>query len=869
MKLRGFVDVVVRDAVSGAVKRTHHQENLVPDATLFGFLYDFANPLLGGKQIALSTTNVAPSRTNSTMTNVVAVGSVPFGGISPTANFAANPPYLQIQNRIDAIGVARTFYQIGLVSYGANSQLNYITTQTYAYLLLSVPLTQGPDEILDIFYRIQFLKTGLSGLNPRFMTDMLQTQLENNFNSFFPNLTFTSPLPQEKPDMPWIDPLAAAFDLVLNSDRNGGTLTWNYAGFLYDFYKFKRQRSYDLGDYIGVIFNSLQHGISRISTAYAWDSLPLPSSPFQTMFTHGPNAYLPFLDTLNLATGSGKPTLSGNWVEGWPQMWRIELTSTGAIGTATYKFSRRYHMGFNGNAYSDRIVHNPFYSTTAQPFVGAHGFAPGPKEVPRHSERKLVHYDATGVSLVDLLNGDYINWDATTLNPDSTVGAPRWDLPATTIGQVASDGTFIWVACRATGLYKLNPANRTVTLITANPTYGVGVGQGGLVWAATSAGLFNSNDWSTPVSFTYTGISDSWTSVLFLRVDPNTSTQRMGFATPTRLVWFSNTTAPTSGPTYGASALRGPWNIAVSTEGRWGIASNGTLTAPNDVCDVGFCQWGGTSANPIINYYLGGVDGTIVYSNGTVRAQKGVVGFLGEYLLNYVNLVDPTTGFSVSGTPIQGQWNNSNYDLLDFWTPLVGGLVCTGKLVWHGTPNSDPLTWETYGWTGSDWSRSSTNSKATHTETFPLVAGVNIAFASGVVAPDFSTGDFYTQGICKGLWKDNATTISFAFSHYCKPVVFDLPFSGTVPSAAPYTYVFPAAPLGSAPNANWLRLETEAVQTIRVNLGGVPVSTVYTNGETPGQNEVSINGVTGLFTFNPASAGRAISGTASYIYNPT
>lgn len=161
MRIEGNVEIRRVNAITGEIVEVIKQKNLIPANSLLGVLENNSNPnYFGSRRISISTSTTTPTILNSTLTNIIATGYIPSGVTSPTWNPNIDPPFGQIQNRIDFTGTARTFNSVGLTDLGSNNNQANLSTTTYAYLKLDTVCTQGATEFLDIFYRIQFTNAG-------------------------------------------------------------------------------------------------------------------------------------------------------------------------------------------------------------------------------------------------------------------------------------------------------------------------------------------------------------------------------------------------------------------------------------------------------------------------------------------------------------------------------------------------------------------------------------------------------------------------------------------------------------------------------------------------------------------------------------
>jgi hypothetical protein len=545
MQIKGSCEIHVVDSRTKKVKQVIKQNNLILNHTLLSVLGWDARGMnsYNGANISISTSTTPPTPNSSSLANIVATGYVP-SGVSNThgkAGFSwypnTSPPYAQIQNRIDFTGTARTFNSVGLTNVGSGNNQN-TTGTAFAYLVLDTPCTQGAYDYLDIFYRIQFFSLG-QGFVPQAILDFATgfMPVDGRFHFFIGHL-YASLCKMPANNHPYINPYYGE-GTGSYSGYTGSGITgfgWSSGTRVDSHFKFKMALNYDLNTNNGLIFNMMLQGTREDGFGpYSMTSFQPPASPFQNLFSHSADATVPFFDSLKLASGNGKIYTSGTWLNKWPEFYKFTIIAGGATGIATYKWSVRRHLGFNGNTYSDRIINVPFRNWNAVPAVGVHGWRDENNDVLRYSATQVVQYDDTGVTLLDLLDGSYKNWDSTTIPA----------LPVTQARQCATDGSKIYVGCRNTGLWVIDVAANTVSNLFSVGCYGVDVGRGNVVYTLIAGGLYRSSDWSTPLNFTYAGITDgNWNRVYFLKADPEHVEDRLAIvmqpatASNRRVVWY-------------------------------------------------------------------------------------------------------------------------------------------------------------------------------------------------------------------------------------------------------------------------------------------------------------------------------------------
>lgn len=856
MKLSGKIRIEFHDEYGNQTQEPVEETNLIFNQTFVSILGATPSQLFSDAYIAISSTPTPPDFNTPTITNILATGSVPDGIISPIWYESVTPNFGEIQNRIAAPTTPRTFYTVGL------SRNNFGSRQDLTASLLTIPCTQNAFEVLTIYYRIEVVNSAGERLTSRFVRDFggsifgkkecAHSELGVSYSN--------------APVLPYID---AQQDRGIIDNRYIG-LRWDAASIVSSHYKYKESRTFkiaqsgvvgDTDEAIGIIFNSLLTGASnsissnnsfiagytentssayRIS-AYASKTVnidptkPVFIPPFQKIWSHRINASVPFFDPNNAAIGTAYPKVAGSWVGKWPEIYRYTIVNAGAMGVSTYKFSKRLHLGFNGNAYSDRTIICPFRNPNTPAAIGMHGWRVEDNDLLRFSNTQIVQYDNTGVTLLDLMDGSYINWDTTT--------TPI--LNVTKLRQCAVDTTnkLIYCACRDTGLWIIDVINGTTIQQVPTPCYGVDVGRNNTAFGIFEGFLRRSTDWTVNLTIVYVGLTDGfWSRAFFLKADPANVNDLWAIAIDSpsspgssrRVVWYDAGAMIASTGYDSANVKQWAASLDVSdTNSFWAIAS--------------------------LKLTFGNAGVSAIASPPTLGVNHSVWGNVGLYKISFYN--EFFIGFSSIVNSLNVSQNN--YDSLGATATILhlqGGIVVLSNAV-RQLFTDNIYAWENYGWNGSAWVLGNTNSKLTHTSSDSLTQGLTIQWNAGT----FQLGDFFTQGILNGTWKDNATTVFIENFWYTKAVHFDVALTVglTVPSAAPYEIVFPVTS-----NPVFLRIETDSVNALnKFTLSGIAVPTIYVNGETPGPGELTIYPTSSgaKAVFNAVDVGKIWAGTYSWI----
>ena len=196
-----------------------------------------------------------------------------------------------------------------------------------------------------------------------------------------------------------------------------------------------------------------------------------------------------------------------------------------------------------------------------------------------------------------------------------------------------------------------------------------------------------------------------------------------------------------------------------------------------------------------------------------------------------------------------------------FLLHLAGGIVLTNREMRQlFTDNS--YCWDNYGWNGNNWELNNGGAKITHADEQLLANGINIQFQNGSSAPHFQAADFYTVGVCNGLWKDNATTLYYESAWYSKPAQFKvlLPNNFTIPAVAPYELKIPQS---LQPGFVTTEIDSPELNSFKIN--GQPIATLYTTGTVPpAPNEIRLR-ADGTMIFNASDANKVVSGYFAYV----
>lgn len=615
VKFTGIVSIEVLDAETGEVKRTQQSTN---DLTRQGAFWLSVNGGIGGykdynaewytrsnwlnfdewpdfysagtNNLAISPDRHMPHATGvKWLTNTTLCSTIIGGGTYSSGN----PGMMTWKFRYNAPTANRTIWTVGLTGRGTGNPLMTLSP-------LSTACTQSATEILDITYRIQihYGYNSISTGNALSKSDNYSKGLAycnagiNSAKSVFAYYLMPHKVHNKTMNyrawgnIPWYD--SGYIAIVPES-------SWNFKG--------RMSMSWDINTGVGRLIQSLY---TRSKNPYnnAWNfddqgggifdkfgNSSFTNKPIQPVFLHSSTSTIPFMDINNVGTSSGTLSIDGtNWQETkFPEYYRLDFSKSGDVGTSKYYFRNRILTGFEGNTYkptrwwdsfTSRMTTN-WYGDENTTLVGMHGSSKVYQtQWEEYTDTKFVLFDDTGISIIDITNGDGVNFDATTTPALSVLKVQQ-------VGVNFSNGD-VWVACNLTGLYRIqNPFNNPVitkfTTIDAisnvNKAYAVSLGYNNSIWCAIDGAIAKTTDdgatWTlynltSPNVFSFTGITDNnWHRIKQIRTDINSATNDIGivYATsditfpPLALCWRSDTLTAAGPSAISNSNLNTVWQM--------------------------------------------------------------------------------------------------------------------------------------------------------------------------------------------------------------------------------------------------------------------------------------------------------------------
>ena len=881
MKLTGECLIQVKDAHTENVKREYNATNQIQNRFYQELLddyddgYDDFGFFRGSnywryKKVFISSESNLIARTDNQINNVLAIagGSPSYRNIYPVLK-SADPPYIEIRNRIGFTGSSRSFNSIGLTSAGSNNDTGGTTEPAYTHLVLSSTVTQAENENLDFFYRIVFnwdksANTILSG-----HYDLALTWF-NYYDYIRSSCSFSV---TQKPSQKYFllsQNKSDDFDFHRRTRQEVNSL-----------YKFRQEESFNNGSFTGKAMKTialgdaynLENGNNTWTNGDPDSAISfqntLPSySLIGNIFGHNSDSNRPFYDSNYLANGSKQPVLSGSKSALIPELWRLDITNAGDLGVAEYKLAKRKFISFSGNNYNPHFSLMPFLNTKEDTFEGLHypEYSNFLFKNERISEQKIAFWDSSGATILNLFSGDYSNYD---------------------LGNVQQcyyreSNNSLYVACRDTGLYQIDLTNDTTSNLNSDQCYGV-TEANSKIYAVFEGRLANEDDFSVGRSFSISEITNDWSVVKGIKGNNNHSDFRLAIVLDKYYFYFWSETL-TSG-------------YQVTTD----LSENVRLTQINSVPAYSGKIWVTNSVNDF--YYQNKNVETYEFGNGRTGSLNDRVcdviptPFIGNRFLirrdDNAHILEIESSGNINEIQIASN-NSSNGE--EYINLGQGNVLRKDDNHNHFTlhnhiPNQwngehlNPLIWDTYGWDGSnwikeDWQWDSTNKtwiepstyggKPTHTDVQPLIEGIDIKWEEldSSNPKDFAEGDYYTTTIYEGMVKDNVTSFDVAWNIFVKPTS-NSDLNDTIPSSSPHELYVAESPNGSASDPNWIGLDDDKPKyshSISIEGYAGEAELLSSSASAPGANQVRFN-QSGLLEFSSDDAGKSVTGTYLWIYH--
>lgn len=945
-KAKGVVTLIRTNTLTGLIEETVIKENVF---TTYGIrramnLTNILAPFAAPNYLMISQQTTIPTKGNEVVTQIIgdadSNATIPNPVIWQDASLSL-PMYGEVRRRLDFQGTARTFRTIligdrvafafteypnrssytGWNSSGRAGTAGKTTIPAYCYLLLNSPVTQGAFDIVDIFYRVYFIPANGNGI-PK------GQDLVRNIGRRLFGLTATSPglnttvfhsiaaLPNVE-DYNYIA-YCGVDDGITNFYKSAGLLggtTYSYSEASTNY----STNATSLDMITGKLIRSCSFGLveGAKNSITARDFLNPNRSPLQTSWAKRLGGS-PFFDANDFSIGLGRITVSipVEWEEKYPEMYKIIITSSGEVGTAEYRIERQRFVGFSGNQWLPvpvPILHmgGVDYKSDYSYYRGS--FLPNSYGTDQKLKTELlgdsdiVYWDSRGITIVNIMDSQFFR----SLGADTAVVNPLDKLNTTDIRQVVVKDDFIYIACAATGIWKIDTTKQLgETGYVTNPFVGqayaitlasyLGVID---VYAVVSTGItYESSAWSTiftPSSNRITAYG--FTSIATISGNTNHPDGQICLLSKTSgdslVLWWSRALGNgvmTEGVLTSSSSywLDGTPNSiqCAETANFWALALNRNITTSEPIRPFARITFNSSTIS-----YMGAL-GTrqLIYGEIVIPARSGNY-FLCANPGNYnsastIRYDGQVYGFNELTTPraigavmdnfytgVNSVYPNSRVGGFDLHDNLSAN-VCKGFRILHlgrglffyngylVTPFMS-TEWEQFGWDGTNWVLGSTTSKPTHELQEPLMSGINIGFNDRDQPNPFFATDFYTLPVGYGVLGDNAKTITQSLKIIASDFRYQFPLpSGSntliIPNFNPYQIVVPGVT-----EAGFDRLEVTDESTFKIILNGVeiPFNQVLVDGSTPpSPGFVSANLNTGALTFHPSDAGKSIAGYYSY-----
>lgn len=837
--MQGIITLKAVNVETGAVEHEQEQENILGDRFILP-------AMLNGEDmkfiIRLSTAVWKPTpypechHNSSLGFETLSRFSDVFGvaGWSFIDETVTTPAMLQYSGRFapPATGQTRTIKSVIL-------QKDSTTTDVIkAFTELSVPCVQTDSQYYDIYYRIIFdYAETVNGLKWDVYKSLIKGLISSSVTTIYNDdlSRYVSAFPSLKVNVGDTSiPIVKTYE---QSSYQYGKFTYvnvsSSSSSLRNYHLnlVRGVSNYNFDERSGSIIANLHTGYnyfrrSQVSSTDLFQSVNKIQNVFGYSYESTNINSNSFLDIDALANGSGKLSIGGVWQNKettanenlyfkteFPKRSTITITGSGAIGTATYKYA-------------------------TQPFIRvANGVDMSNANVPKNSQIMenivgLGSVSGTNISNISVSDrgvlGDvrptvftYEQLSAITAYDGSSVLIPKKDqivlysIPAsrywritgafTNIHQLAVKDGVVYIACRNTGLWSVNPrvslAAQPVTVTgyrTANFTgcNGVSIGYNNKLWAVGNdalacldAGVWTIYDSTTANPFT----PSSYANINYLKVDIESATDQMLFVykeTPNVKLgfWWSVVT-----PVVETSNLvdvnsryhckRNKGHI-YGLQGHWLYHNNqyltfGSTAAPLTKTDINSdCSKHTVSViirngsnynvhriNDSFSQRLSNLDGTLskdlfgkVHTNHNVFSFSGIIDVYSQGRYEYFTSFALDNGL-VFQAGLYNCWDgNYGYISTDFQFTAAVGVLGLDNTPHGGTTRN--ICRKEYGWNGTAWELNHAGSKTTHADAQPLEEGVTIAFTNGATGTSFVSNNVYKFGLCDGILKDNATRLS-------------------------------------------------------------------------------------------------------------
>jgi hypothetical protein len=536
MKMKGDIVAVLRNIETGEITKTVESENHIQDEFL-RYLVENNSQNDFYDEIFISPVNIGRQTTGWTDRKITqarsGVGIVGVPAVENTVDIIPNVNLRQIAKRFVPPSVDTEINTIGVclnTNYGeANSPC--------AVVWLSETLIQTPLETLDVYYRLQAVKSpklprGSKGILDVSFSPHEERCIANSLIDFYEATNIYWHYPVSNRAYPTRSAFSKLnfreFDTYQASSMYCDETNANsYGSWSSTYYKSWYGLTLVPAENVGYVitwmaphyYNFLNQRIKS-----------LDGSPVQGIFGHRSTSTGPFYSPTDSQLGLGSINVNGdNWTDpDVPEFYQIDIVTSGVIGVSEYKFVQQKTLGFSGNSFGWVGETLPFTSqlnshiTDGFPICRDDYSIPGP-----YSYQFLGagdNYDSSAMSvafeyepgttkvmfvwvdsfcITEILTGETQAFDNTKVYDGKVI--PTF-LPTDIRQRCVTSGKEIYIACGNTGLYKFNAALDTLTVIDSNVSslvgttgcYGVCEGNAGRIWAffghTTTPDIYYSDD---------------------------------------------------------------------------------------------------------------------------------------------------------------------------------------------------------------------------------------------------------------------------------------------------------------------------------------------------------------------------------------
>jgi len=732
----------------------------------------------------------------------------------------------------------RTTYSLCLLS------VSLTNGGIYAVAPLTTPCVQTDSQFLDVYYRLHVASTSVQ---PWQTANVFASKISSSTE--LTSAVYTSPFkPMTTKYLGTTDHFVGSYPANDSGDINtlqangstGFSLGSNSSRYDHVTYSL----SFTTLDKLGLMIGDIGVVTTPTRAAVSIFEAKMDSTTIGNTLPHGASSLIRQYDIDNTPVGKGDVRVEGTWdyedapggpglyyTARFPHMYYIDVTGTGNNTTATYRWRKIPFFGSQGITTTtdtgvDRVNILPFLtnahsSVDDQDRYGESVFGRR-DEITYHMFNGCDRYDDTSVvilarnriTIYNIAASDYWTYNGSYTHPS----------------QLAVRGDDLYVGCRDTGLWRINPKTETsFTQITpagfdsAN-CYGVHLGFGNDLWAVFGDGLgrFNGTTWtkydsgSTP-AFNVADLNVDYSRIAYLKVDTSHADNRMILVRTTLSghasfgAWW-DTTEPTPANTWAdtqSNSIGQPrmnkGHVRVRG-GRYFIYENSS-----NIYDAAFgatsrpTTLGTTTGTPgykvegIIDTDFNGNPAVIHFDSTNSSSRPAIyaarINETGQSVVNVSqSAMNGTATYQLStlgsATATASNTFEGSFNGQAIWVNFIqiqpgvivmyylsSGFNIYGMIfnyTWTsgtntGTGTLDQVGVQEYGWNGSAWELDNPGSRTAHATDEIIEDGITVRFENGLSEPSFSTGDFYNVVAADAMWKDNGTSFTMTKNLYYIP----------------------------------------------------------------------------------------------------